>query len=114
MITKDNFKLIEAMGGRYKLGQRLNAYNFKFDNIENSITFKFMGNKKINCIKVIDNKYNNSYKVKFYWTNTKRKKSKKYIRFTSKTMDSILVKTLNSVNGDILRKTIEMEVLKNV
>ena len=69
MITKDNFKLIEAMGGRYKLGQRLNAYDFNFDNIENSITFKFMGNKKINCIKVIDNKYNNSYNKSFHKLN---------------------------------------------
>ena len=55
--------IAEQLGGYGKLEAMINAKNFAYD--DNSLTFKFSGNKNINCIK-INLEPNDTYTVTYY------------------------------------------------
>ena len=55
--------IAEQLGGYGKLEAMINAKNFAYD--DNSLTFKFSGNKHVNCISISLNKYD-TYNVTYY------------------------------------------------
>jgi uncharacterized protein YerC len=94
MINKENFTTLEQLGGRNRLAKMLGAYDFAFDNIENSIVFKFQGNTEINSVKVIYRYGNDTYRVIFY-------------KYTYRNMDVKIVEELDGIYVDDLKRVIE-------
>jgi hypothetical protein len=94
MISKENFTTLEQLGGRNRLSSMLGAYDFVYCNIENSITFKFQGNRDINTVKVIYRYGNDTYKIIFY-------------KYTYRNMDIKVVEELDGVYVEDLKRVIE-------
>ena len=94
MINKENFTTLEQLGGRNRLSKMLGAYDFVYDNMENSLTFKFQGNRDINTVKVLYRYSNDSYNIIFY-------------KYMYRTLEVKVVEELNSVYVNDLKRVIE-------
>jgi hypothetical protein len=97
MINEINFTTLQHLGGRTRLASMLQAYDFVYDNAENSITFKFRGNTEINTVKVIYRYSNDTYKVVFY-------------KYMYRTLDIKVVEELDGIYVDDLKRVIEDEI----